>query len=112
MSDFGKYNAQPVNETLSPRTRGDILALCDGREYHITHFAFDSGKFGEYAYFYLAEDNEHTFYGGKRVTSALRAIQADGLAGEIAEHTCKFNKCTFTATDGKVTEYADVQFNA
>ena len=114
MSDFSKYNTAS-NEIVNPapvRTRGEILNLCDDNFYHIDFVGFDTGKFGEYVYFHIIEDVLHTYYGGKRVTAALRAIANDNLVGEVSSHACKFTLNEFTTKDGKPGKYVDIEFKS
>ena len=112
MGVFSKFNANNNNNTneRKRRVRGDIKALADGRVYHIDYFGFDSGNYGEYAYFHVAEDTEHTYYGGKRVTQALRAIKNEGLSDDLKKEPARFVIQSFTRDNGNEIFYVDVVF--
>lgn len=112
-TDFTKYNVPNDTNDGAPRptrSRGDLAALADGNAKHILRFGFDNNQYGEYSYFVVSEDAEHIYYGGKQITEALKQIDADGAADELAAVPVYFEAGHFTTHDGRNINFYHLNF--
>lgn len=110
MFDFKTLNnTDNAESSLTPRVRATLANLVDGKCYHIDHFGFDKGKFGEYAYFYVVEDKEHTYYASKPITRKLREIFDANAGAELHNHPVVFEKHTVKIGDN-IRKYVDILF--
>lgn len=116
-TQFSKFNdqsnqqqqqQQPARE--HKRTRGDVMAIATGHTYHIDYYNFDSGRYGDYAYFYIKEDAEHTYYGGRQITNVLKQIEAEGLRDALKSQPVRFDRHTFTNDAGDLVQYVTLVF--
>lgn len=108
--DFINLNEDNINpQTLTKRTRASLSDLANGKPYHIDHFGFDTGKFGEYAYFFVSEEPSKTYYASKPITRKLRQISDARAADELHKQPVIFAKHTVEIA-GNSIEYIDVTF--
>lgn len=114
-TQFSKFNEQinkqqQQQQPARKRTRGDIMSIATGHTYHIDYYNFDSGRYGDYAYFYLTEDNDHTYYGGRQITNTLKQIEAEGLRDALKSQPVRFERHTFTDDAGDFVQYVTLVF--
>ena len=111
-TQFSKFNDQQTQhqQPARKRTRGDIMAIATGHAYHIDYYNFDNGRYGDYAYFHIAEDSDHTYYGGKQITNILKQVEAEGLRDDLKAQPVRFERHTFTNDAGDVVQYITLVF--
>lgn len=116
MIDFKKFNAQDTTKgeysnSTPRRSKGDLSDLCDGAVKHINgDFRLRSNDYGPYATFNVAEDPDHFFYSGKRITRVLQDIDAAGARDELPAQGVIFKAKVATFDDGHSVTFYDLEF--
>lgn len=93
MGYFDKFNTNKGISFMDGANKAS-LDIAEGKEVHISDFAFLKGDDGDFACIALAEFPNMFFFGNAIITAMLKDVEADGMREELKVQAIVFTKHT------------------